>query len=161
MSQLKVTQRLMSLRDKFMVTDLLDQTRYQVSEKLFTWGKVYSILDSKGREVARIEEKVLSFRPTFYVTVGGNPVAKIRKEWTLFRSQYSIEGANLRCEGDFFSMNFQVFEGSRQIADVNKKFFTLRDTYLLDVPDEGQELMVLALVLAIDICEHSPRSRGK
>ncbi|MCL1948949.1 MAG: LURP-one-related family protein [Turicibacter sp.] len=155
MSQLKVTQKLLSFGDKFKVHDLQDRIRYQVSEKLFTWGKVYVISDESGRELAKIEQKMLSFLPAFYITLNGKPVATIKKELSFLRSSYRIEGANISCTGDFFGMNFQIFEGRQQIAEVNKKFFTMRDTYLIDVPDNSHELKVLALVLAIDICEHS------
>ena len=160
MSQLIVTQKLMSFNDKFRITDEHDQIRYQVEEKLFTWGKIYNILDCYGKEVARIEEKVLSFRPTFHIIIRNEKIATVKKEITFFRSKYNIDGRDISCTGDFLSLNFTIHQKQQKIAEIRKELFKLRDTYYIDIPYDEHELMVLTLVLAIDICEHSSRNNN-
>lgn len=113
--------------------------------------KTFRIIDAGfGGEVALIEKKVFSFLPHFDVMVGGRTVASIDKEFTFFKPKYRLDMQGLSVEGDWWDMNFQVRRGGTVVAEVAQRWLSWGDTYEVNVADDSLEVLVVAIVVAID-----------
>lgn len=150
MGKLLVRQRLLSFADKFDVTDEFGQGKYYAQGKVFSWGKNCVIMDAGGREVAKIEQRVMSWMPKFQVFVAGELMATIQKEFSFLRPRYHIDFGSIQVVGDPWRLNYSLEAQGQVIGAVNKKFFTMADTYEIEVYDDSLELLILALVLSID-----------
>ena len=106
--------------------------------------------DRSGREVAFIRQKLWTFMPRYMVSVNGTDVAEIVKEFTFLRPKYSILGPGWEVDGSFWEHDYEVTENGRPIVSIRKEWMTWGDTYELDITDTGNEVMALAVVLAID-----------
>jgi uncharacterized protein YxjI len=148
--KLYIKQKVFSWADKFSVKDEAGQDRYYVEGELFTWGKKLHVMDMMGREAAFIQQKVWSFKPRFYVFVGGQQIAEIVKEITFFRQKYSIEGLAWEIDGDFMAHDYLITQNSRPVVTIHKEWLTWGDCYVLDIGSEADEILALAVVLAID-----------
>jgi uncharacterized protein YxjI len=84
------------------------------------------------------------------VSVNGTDVAEIVKEFTFLRPKYSIIGPGWEVDGSFWEHDYEVTENGRPIVSIRKEWMTWGDTYELDIADTGNEVMALAVVLAID-----------
>lgn len=150
MGKLKVRQRLLSMRDRFDITDEAGNPKYYAEGALLSWGKKCTIWNAHKQEVARIEERVFSFMPTFTIYVGNKVVATIRKEFSFFTPRYNIDFGNIKVVGDPWRLNYSLESGGRTVGAINKKVFTMADTYEVDILDENLEPLILSLVLSID-----------
>ena len=148
--KLYMKQKVFSWSDTFTVKDTLGEDKYFIKGEVFTLGKKLHVYDRSGREVAFIHQKLWSFLPRYMVTVTGTDVAEIVKEWTLLRPKYSILGPGWEVEGSFWEHAYQVTENGHPVVSIRKEWMTWGDTYELDIANPSNEVMALAVVLAID-----------
>lgn len=148
--KLYIKQKFFSWKDKFTVYDEHGADKYYVEGEFFSFGKKLHIYDLNGREVAYIEQKILSFLPRFFVYVNGTEVAEIVKQFSLFRPRYSIEGLGWEIDGDFWAHDYVITQNGRTIVTIAKEWMTWGDSYELDISNEFDEIVALAVVLTID-----------
>ncbi|MGL4737588.1 MAG: LURP-one-related/scramblase family protein [Cellulosilyticaceae bacterium] len=157
--RLYIKQRVFSFNDSFVVKDEAGQDRYYVEGEMFSFGHKLHVMDASRREVAFIKQRVMTFMPKFEITVEGKVVGELIKRMTFFRPSYFIEGSNLSLEGDFFDHDYTLERGGRPVMHIYKEWFTWGDSYVLDIADPADELISLAIVLAID-CEMCSRNNN-
>ena len=148
--KLYIRQKIFSWADRFTVKDETGADKYFVEGELFSWGKKLHVSDCNGREVAFIQQKVFSLLPRFFVFTEGREVAEIIKEFTFFRPKYSISGLNWEINGSFMAHDYEITQYGRPIVTIHKEWMTWGDCYELDIAEEKDEIIALAVVLAID-----------
>src|SRR5690606_7410782 len=120
-----------------------------------------SFQDMQGNELARIQQKLLSFSKKYDITRDGNTVATIKKsKFTLFRDKFSIDtpaGGDLSIRGNIFDHEYEFTRDGRTIANVSKKLFSLSDVYGIDVVDGEDDVLILCAAVVIDLCSHDGR----
>lgn len=148
--RLCINQKIFSWTDKFSVKDTNGQERYFVKGEFFSLGRKLHVYDTSGREVALISQKLMTFLPKYDVYVNGRLLCRISREFTFFKPQYTIDGLGWIVDGDFFDHDYTITEQGRLIATIQKEWFTWGDCYVADIDNSINEIMVLAVVLAID-----------
>ena len=61
--------------------------------------------------------------------------------------------------GDLFDHEYTVRRGGQVVATVSKAYFTIRDTYAVDVASGEDDLLILASVLALDLAQDREREQ--
>ena len=150
MRQLYIKQKVLSLREKFSVKDEQENEVYFVEGSFMRIPKTFSIVDSASNEVALITKKIFSFLPTFFVEVNGQEAVTIKKQFTFLKARYSIEAAGMEVRGNWWDMDFEVYQNGKIIGSVRKKWFTWGDSYELQIANDEMETLLVALVVAID-----------
>ncbi|MFD1412573.1 LURP-one-related/scramblase family protein [Oceanobacillus jeddahense] len=150
MKQLYIKQKVFSLNEKFTVKNQEEKDVYYVEGSFMRIPKTFSIKDAKGEEVALITKKTLSFLPKFFVEVNGQEVLAIKKGLSFFKARYTIDAAGIEVRGNWWDMNFQVYQHGEIIGKVSKEWFTWGDSYKVQVVNEEMETSLIALVVAID-----------
>lgn len=148
--KLYIRQKVFSWTDRFTVMDETGQDRYFVEGELFSFGKKLHVCDMTGAERAFIQQKVFSFLPRYFVFIGEQQVAEIVKEFTFFRQQYTVEGLGWEVTGDFWAHDYEIIQNDRPIVTIHKEWMTWGDCYELDIAEDGDEIIALSVVLAID-----------
>ena len=148
--KLYMKQKVFSWADTFTVKDQMGEDKYFIKGEAFSWGKKLHVYDRSGREVAFVRQKLWTFMPRYMVSVNGTDVAEIVKEFTFLRPRYSIIGPGWEVDGSFWEHDYEVTENGRPIVSIRKEWMTWGDTYELDIADAENEVMALAVVLAID-----------
>jgi len=148
--KLYMKQKVFSIKDRFYIKDEFENDRYYVEGEFFTIGKKLHLYDLNGNELAFIQEKVLTILPRFYVYMNGRDVAEIVKEFTFFKPKYSINGLGWNVDGDFWSHDYSVTSQGSNVAEVHKAWFSWGDSYEIDISNSEDEVLTLAVVLAID-----------
>ena len=160
---------------------------YVIREKLFGFGQDSDITDENGRpvlkadgkafrdrlvlrdldgrEVAEVKRKLVALRPTYEIEIGGREAATVRKKmFTPFVDRYTVNipgPDDLELVGDLCDHDFTVRRGGAVVATVSKAFFTMRDTYAVDIAPGEDELLILAAVLALDLAEDRERAKER
>lgn len=158
---------------------------YVIREKLFGFGQDSDITDENGaavlrvdgkafrdrvvlrdpagQEVAEVKRKVVALRPTYEIEIGGRDAATVRKKmFTPFVDRYTVDipgPDDLELVGDLFDHDFTVRRDGTVVATVSKAFFTMRDTYGVDIAAGEDELLILAAVLALDLAQHREQDK--
>jgi uncharacterized protein YxjI len=145
-------------------SDIFDESGRLV---LHVDGKVMSLhdrlvlRDPQGREVAQVSRKLVSLRPTYQISIGGEPAAQVRKRFfTPFVDRFTIDipgPDDLEMSGDLFDHEFTIRRGGQVVATVSKKWLSMRDTYAVQVAAGENDLLVLTSVLALDLAEDAER----
>lgn len=156
--KLYIQQKVFSWNDKFFVKDENGNDKYYVEGELLSWGKKLHVFDMNQREVAFIKQEVFTLMPRFHVLVDDVEVAEIVKEFTLFFPRYRIDGLGWEIDGDFFDHNYEITKSGMPIVQISKEWFTWGDCYELSVSEETDEVIALAVVLAIDCVIDAQRS---
>jgi len=156
-------QRLFSLGDKYNVTDAEGKDVYYVEGRLLSFGKNLSFQDMEQRELAHIQQKLLNWGPTYEITHDGELVAVVKKElFTFFHCVFHVDEPGhdaLTAEGNFNDHEYVFTRGGRQVASVSKQWFTLADTYGVEVDEQEDPVLILACTVVIDECCHEHRRR--
>ena len=148
--KLYIKEKVFSWGDKFTVKDAYGEDKYIVEGEVFTFGKKLHVYDRSGREVAFIKQEVWSFLPRYYVFCGDRQIAEIKKAFTFLFPRYTIEGLGWEIDGSFMAHDYQITKRGRKIVTISKEWMTWGDSYELDIADPADELVALAVVIAID-----------
>lgn len=159
--ELYLKQKIFSWNDKFYVYDEAGNEKYYVEGELLSWGKKLHLYDMSGRELAFIKEKVFSFLHRYYVLRGEEQIAEVVREFTFFRPKYTVNGPDWVVDGNFWEHEYSInTNAGAPVATVSKEYFTWADTYRLQIFPGGDEIGVLATVLAIDACIEANQRNG-
>lgn len=145
-----IREKVFSWSDQFAVKDELGNDRYLIKGEFFSLGRPLHIMDMTGREIATVKQELLTFMPRYHVWVGAKDVAQIVKKMSFLRPKYEIAGLGWEINGDLWEHRYQILCGGRPIVSIHKAWMTWGDSYELDIADPKDELVALAVVLAID-----------
>ncbi len=151
-------ERILSWGDDFTIKDADGREAFYVDGKVFSFGDKLAIRDRSGNEVALIDQKLLSIGPQYEIIRGGNVVAVVKKHlFPLLRARFTVDVPgpdDLEARGNFLDHEYSFERGRREVARVSKKWFSLSDTYAVDI-DEGQDdVLILASAVVIDLVSH-------
>lgn len=147
--RLNFKQRFFSWLDSYDIYDEDGNTVFTVEGKL-SWGHCLHINDAYGNHIGTLQEKVFTFLPQFEIYIQDQYVGCIKKEFSFFKPQFTIDFNGWQVDGAWMEWDYTIWDGQRQVASISKELFHLTDTYLIDVADPGDALGALLVVLAID-----------
>ena len=151
--KLYIEQKMISAWETFYVRDEAGNERYMITQprKAVQVGLQLRILDPAGNEIAFLNQKALSLNPTFFVNVGGKPIATIKKKFTLMKPKYVVEELGWTIKGDFLAHEYSIEDQHGNIVmTLHKEWLIWGDTFVLDMADSTHELEAIGVVLAID-----------
>ncbi len=152
-----IRERIFHLGEDSDITDESGNPVFRVDGKVLSLHNTLVLKDGTGAEVARVERKLLTLRPTYEISVRGREVAEVRKQFfTPFREKYTIDipGPNdLELAGNLLDHEFTVSQRGQVVATVSKRWFAISETYAVDIAPGGDDLLILAGVLALDLAE--------
>lgn len=157
--RLYIKQKVFSFGDKYNIFDESGNAKYIVQGEVFSFGKKLHVYDLNGQEFIYIEQKVFSFLPKYYVYIRGQLAVTIVKKFTIFSSQFIVEGTDLQVEGDFFAHDFRLVNAQGQILmAINKKYMTWGDSYEMEIGDPAMEALCIGVNLCIDAAIHDQKN---
>lgn len=156
-------ERILSWGDDFTIKDGNGNDVFVVDGQVFSFGDKLSFKDRTGEEVAFIDQKLLSFGPQYEIRRGSETIAVVRKHlFTLFRARFTVDvpGPNdLEARGNFLDHEYAFERGGREVARVSKKWFSLADTYAVDIDEGEDDVLILASAVVIDLVSHPDEKR--
>jgi uncharacterized protein YxjI len=151
-------QKVFSLGDKFAIRNEKGEDAFFVNGEVFSLGHKLSFEDPQGNELLFIAQKLASWGPTYELYRGDRHVATIKKEmFTLFHCTFDIHvdaQGDLEAHGDLSDHEYSVSRDGGQVAQISKQWFSLADTYGVDIVDSEDPVLILASTIVIDMCCH-------
>lgn len=151
-------EKLIALGEDFVIQDENGRDVFFVDGKAFSFGDKLVFKDMAGSELARIEQKLLAWGPTYEVFREGRHVATVKKSlFTLFRCKFTVDVPgpdDLEAQGDFLDHEYAFTRGSEPVARVSKRWLSLRDTYGIDIAAGEDDVLLLACAVVVDMACH-------
>ena len=146
-----INQKIFSIGDKYTIKDEFGKDQYYVKGKIFALGDKLRIYDNNDIERVYIEQKLFKLLPEYLIYLDGEYTAKIKKEFSLLRPKFKIDSnfGQYSVEGNFLGYDFKIMKNERSCL-CKQKFFAIRDSYGVDIADNENDLLILALVIIID-----------
>ena len=153
----KMRQRMWTLRDSFKIEDENGDPIFQVVGRLLSIGDKLSFQDMDDNELAFISQRLISLRSAYDIQRDGESFATVVKNITLFRDKFTVDvpGPNdYKVTGNFLDYDYRFEREGRDVASVSKQFFSLSDTYGVDIAEGEDDVIILATAVVIDLVSH-------
>jgi len=163
-------------------------TRYKIRQKLFSIGDDFWIENQDGQKVFKVDGKVLRLRETLiFEDIEGEKLCQIQERWLPIKETMEIEdpdgkqmavvkkalitplrdkwdvkvkgGPDLDVQGDILDHEYAIKQGWKKVAEVSKKWFRLTDTYGVEIDPGQNDILILAIAVAIDMMAHDEDER--
>lgn len=159
---LKLKQHFISLwKTSYSVKDENDKEIFKVSPSASLLTR-FKIVDKDRNVLLVIKKEYFKFLPHYkIVDKDGHVLAKVKKRWSWTRNAYEITSM---IEGDTskYSMDSNVMgwafvlkRDDQVLCSMGKKLFKLTDTYEIDVQDEDEMLLCIAMGVIMDHVQHN------
>lgn len=152
----KIRQNLISIGDDFWIENEEGKNVFKVDGKVLRIRKTLVFEDAKGKKLAQIQERLLTIKDTMVVEdADGKELATIKKALiTPLRDRWDVKvknGPDLDVQGDFLAHEYTIKAGRETVAEVSKKWLRISDTYGVEVQPGQNDILILAVAVAIDI----------
>jgi uncharacterized protein YxjI len=145
--------------DDFWIEDESGDRVYRVDGKALRLRKTLKLEDTEGNELCKIQERKLRVRNTMEIEApDGSRMGLIQKAMiTPLRERFEVEvpdAPELKVKGNIFDHEYEVKRDGDKIAEVSKKWFRMRDTYGIEIEPGEDDVLILAVAVALDAIEH-------
>ncbi len=158
MPHFKLRQRLLAIGDDFDITDANGVAVYKVDDRMLRVRQTWVIETLDGREAITVRRKLIAVRKTAQLLRDGDVVATIRKALIApLRDTFMIDleaGGELEAKGNILDHEYTISRDGSDIAQVSKRWFTIRDTYGIDIAEGEDVEVMLGIAVAIDDLAH-------
>lgn len=157
----RMKQSLISFGDDFYIEDDRGARRYFVDGAAISIGNKLSFQDMDGNERLLIREKLIAVRKTYQIYRCGSLVATVKKALiSPLGARFTIDvegGSELEATGDILGYEYSVSRGRSPVAQISKKILAIRDSYVIDIVEEDDIELILAVAVAVDLLAHGKR----
>jgi uncharacterized protein YxjI len=155
----QMRQRLVAIGDDFFIENEAGQKVFKVDGKVLRVRDKLVFRDMQGHKLCQIQERMLRVKDTMAIEDGdGNKVAEVKKALiTPVRDRWTVKirsGPDLEVQGNILDHEYEIKEGRRKVAQVSKKWFRVRDTYGVEIAPDQEDVVILAVTVAIDNMAH-------
>jgi uncharacterized protein YxjI len=153
-----VRQRMFSIGDDFWITDEQGDRAYLADGKAMSLRQTLELKDPSGTVVASVHKKLLALRDAMEIKRDGRVIATVRREmFSPLHHKSSVDladGRTLEAVGNLTGREFDVRDGGQTVARVSRSWFTVRDTYGVDVAPGEDDALMLAVAVCLDRIHH-------
>lgn len=155
----KIRQKLISIGDDFWIENAKGEKVFKVDGKVLRIRKTLVFEDVKGKKLCQIKERLLSVKDSMVIEdADGKDLAVVKKALIApLRDKWNVDvkgGEDLEVKGNILDMEYDIRQGRRKVAEVSKKWFSITDTYGVEIEDGQNDILILAVAVAIDMMAH-------
>ena len=156
----KIRQKLISIGDDFWIQNQKGEKVYKVDGKALRIRKKLEFEDAKGKKLVQIQERLLALKNTIVIEdTHGKDIATVKKALIApLRDKWNVNvkgGDDLVVQGNILDLEYDIKQGRRKVAEVSKKWFTITDTYGVEIEEGQNDILILAIAIAIDMMAHN------
>jgi len=156
----RMHEKLISIGDDYWIEDEKGKKAFYVDGKALRLRNTLIFKDAQGNDLYKIQERLLKIRDTMDIkrTDGGVAATVIKALITILRDRWKVEvpdGPDMEIQGNILDHEYRIDSKGQLIAEVSKKWFSIRDTYGVEIAPGQDDALILAIVAAIDQMEHN------
>jgi uncharacterized protein YxjI len=145
-----------AITEHFVIADDSGSPRFDVRGSL-SLTQHLTFRDQSGHEVAEIRKHLMT--TAHDILIGGERVAEVRHAG-FFGEHYEIDSSfgEFTAKGSFTGWDYTISHGGQVVARISREF-AFREKFLVDTVDGGNDIFILAVVIAIDAIHDERRER--
>lgn len=150
----QMREKLASFGDDFWIEDGAGRRVFKVDGKALRVRDTLKIRNAAGQEVAEIQEKLITVRDSMDISRNGHTIATVKKAlFTPLRARFDVNvagGADMDVQGNIVDHAYRIEQGGRLVAEVSKAWFRVRDTYGVEIQPGQDDALILAITVVVD-----------
>ena len=158
MSVYQMRERMLAIGDDFWIENDAGERVFKVNGKALRLRQTLAFEDLDGNQLLEIQERKLRVRDTMAIERDGDTVATVRKAIVSpFRERFKAElasGGEYEVQGKILDHEYEFERDGNEVAKVSKRWFRVRDTYGVEVAPGEDDVLILAIAVAIDQMAH-------
>jgi uncharacterized protein YxjI len=157
-------QNLVAIGDDFAIENEGGQKVYQVDGKILRIRDTLHFKDMAGKLLCQIKERLIAITDSMTVEDGdGKVLASIHKALIsplVDRFVVRVKnGPDLHVSGNLLDYEYDIKDGRDKVAEISKKWFRITDTYGVEIAPGQNEVLILAITVAVDMLMHKQKNR--
>ena len=155
----RMRQNLVAIGDDFAIENEGGQKIYKVDGKVLRIRDTLHFKDMSGKVLCQIKERLITIKDTMTVEDSdGKDLAVIKKALiSPLVDRFSVKiksGPDLDIHGNLLDFEYEIKDGRTKVAEISKKWFRLSDTYGVEIAPGQNDVLILAITVAIDMMVH-------
>jgi len=155
-------QRMISIGDDYEIENDRGERVFKLDGKALRIRKTILFKDMEGRELAKIQERMLHVKDSMEIEGPDEKrIAMVKKALiTPLRERWIIkveDGQDLHVEGNIVDHEYRIERDGEMVAEVSKRWFRVRDTYGVEVAPDENDVLILAATAVLDTMVHPER----
>jgi uncharacterized protein YxjI len=155
----RMCEKIISIGDDYWIEDERGKKVFYVDGKAIRLRNTLILKDAQGNGLYKIQEKLLKLRDTMVIKrADGETAAVIKKAFiNILGDRWKVEipdGPDMEIYGNILEHEYRISSGGKQIAEISKKWFSIRDTYGVEVEPGQDYALILAIAAVLDQMEH-------
>jgi uncharacterized protein YxjI len=150
----RMREKVFAIGDDFWIDTDEERHAFKVNGKALRIRSTFILESPSGDELFKLQEKKLRVRDTMQLEHDGKTIATIKKALVSpLRERFHIELANgreLTAKGNIVDHEYKIERDGHQIAEISKRWFSVRDTYGIEVAPGENDGLILAAAICID-----------
>ena len=152
-------QKLIAFGNDFYIENEQGEKVFKVDGKVLRVRDTLVFKDMQGNKLCQIQERMLRVKDTMDIEgPDGRTLATVKKAIiTPLRDRWTVKirgGPDLEVQGNILDHEYRIGEGRQKVGEVSKKWFRVRDTYGVEVAEGQEDVLILAVTVAIDAMAH-------
>ena len=155
-------QRMLSIGDDYVIENDHGDRVFRLDGKALRLRKTILFEDMDGRELCKIQERMLRIKDSMEIEgPDGNRIGIVKKAMiTPFRERWIVkleDGPDLHVQGNIVDHEYRIERDDTTVAEVSKRWFRVRDTYGVEVAPGENDVLILASAAVLDTMAHPDR----
>lgn len=145
-------EKFFKITDKYWIKDENSEDAFYLDQDFTFMGYKAAVFSPDKKRLFTINKKIISLLPKFFVDFEDGSKMVINKRFTLLRKSIDVDTdfGRINLKGSIWDYNFLISLDGKKIGEVNRKFISLTDHYVLSVFDENYTLAMIALVICLN-----------
>ena len=155
----RMHEKLVSIGDDYWIENEEGKREFYVDGKALRLRDTLIFKDSKGNDLYKIQERLLKIRDTMDIKRADDGMAAtIKKAFiNILRDTWKVEipdGPDMEIRGNILDYEYQIESEGERIAEISKRWFSIRDIYGVEIEPGQDNALILAIVAALDQMAH-------
>ncbi len=155
----RMHEKLVVIGDDYWIENEEREREFYVDGKALQLRNTLILKDVQGRDLYKIQERLLKLRDTMDIKRADDGLAAtIKKDFiNILRDMWKVEildGPEMEVRGDILDHEYRIDVEGEQIAEISKKWFHIRDTYGVEIEPGQDNALILAITAALDQMAH-------
>ena len=145
-------EKFFKITDKYWIKDEDGKDSFYLDQDFTLMGYRAAVYGPDKQRLFRIEKKILSLLPKFFVNFEDGSRMTLNQRFTLLRKSIDVDTdfGTINLKGSIWDYSFVISLDGEKIGEVSRKFISLTDHYVLTVFDEDYTLAMIALVICLN-----------
>lgn len=145
-------EKFFKITDKYWIKDEDGKDSFYLDQDFTLMGYRAAVYGPDKQRLFRIEKKILSLLPKFFVNFEDGSRMTLNQRFTLLRKSIDVstDFGTINLKGSIWDYSFIISLDGEKIGEVSRKFISLTDHYVLTVFDEDYTLAMIALVICLN-----------